>query len=127
MFKTARFKTHNPSRHKLAVLRYALSHYHLTLKRVLEAALADPELQARVTVVGKNGKPRTDKSALSRFLYTLAPKGWPLAPLRDYLIGDASAMLLSHYEKDLKGKNESNPNARWTRRFDRGTSPGSVP
>jgi IS605 OrfB family transposase len=109
MFKTARFKIHNPSRHKQAVLRYALSHYHLTLKHVLEAALVDYELQARVTVVGKNGKPRIDKAALSRFLYALAPKGWPLAPLRDYLIGDASAMLLSHYEKDLKGKNESNP------------------
>jgi IS605 OrfB family transposase len=109
MFKTARFKVHNPSRHKRALLLYALSHYHLTVKRVLEAALADNELKARVTIVGKNGKPRIDKAALSRFLYTVAPRGWPLAPLRDYLIGDVSAMLLSHYEKELKGKNESNP------------------
>ena len=37
MFKTARFKIHNPSRHKAAMLMYALTHYHLTLKRVLEA------------------------------------------------------------------------------------------
>jgi hypothetical protein len=46
---------------------------------------------------------------LSRILRTLAPKGWPLAPLRDYLVGDVSAMLLSHYEKEFKGKNEFNP------------------
>jgi hypothetical protein len=104
MFKTARFKVHNPSRHKRTTILYALQHYHLTLKRVLEIALADNDLKEKVTIVGKNGKPRTDKSALSRFLYTLAPKGWPLAPLRDYLIGDVSAMLLSHYEKELKGR-----------------------
>ncbi len=109
VFKTARFKIHNPSRHKRAVLSYALKHYHLTLKRVLESALSDPGLKAKVTVIGKNGKPRIDKAALSRLLYRLASKGWPLAPLRDYLIGDVMAMLMSHYEKELKGKNESNP------------------
>ena len=109
MFKTARFKVHNPSRHKRAVLRAALSQYHVTLKRVLELALADPELKAKITGLSKKGKPRIDKAALSRLLYSLTPKGWNLAPLRDYLIGDVSAMLLSHFEKQLKGKNESNP------------------
>jgi transposase len=109
LFKTARFKVHNPSRHKAAVLSYALQHYHLTLKRVLEAALADPELKPKITKIGKNGKERTDKAALSRLLYTLAPKNWALAPLRDYMIQDAAAMLLSHFEKAAKGKNESNP------------------
>jgi hypothetical protein len=66
MFKTAHFKIHNPSRHKQALLRYALSHYHLTLKNVLEAALADPELQARVTVVGKNGKAERKRCVFGR-------------------------------------------------------------
>ena len=37
------------------------------------------------------------------------PKNWELAPLRDYLIGDATAMLLSHFKKLEKGKNLSNP------------------
>lgn len=109
MFKTARFKLHNPSRHKQALLSYALQHYHLTLKRILESALADPDLGSKITAIGKNGKPRVDKAALSRLTYKLAPKDWPLAPLRDYLIGDVMAMLMSHFEKLLKGKNESNP------------------
>jgi len=109
MFKTARFKIHNPSRHKRVVLLYALAQYHLTLKRVLEDVATDKDLNDRLTVLSKSGKPRIDKAGLSRFLYARAPKHWPLAPLRDYLIGDLSAMLLSHYEKQLKGKNESNP------------------
>jgi IS605 OrfB family transposase len=110
LFKTARFKIHNPSRHKKAVIAYALQHYHLTLRRLLEQALAGgPALQEEITKIGKNGKPRTDKSALSRLLYRLAPKNWPLAPLRDYLIGDASAAILSYYEKRLKGDTGANP------------------
>ena len=109
MFKTARFKVHNPSRHKRALLYYALRNYHLTLKRTLEAAVGDAGLQARVTVLGKTGKPRIDQAALERYLRRLAPKGWALAPLREYMIGDACAMLLSHFNKELKGENESNP------------------
>jgi IS605 OrfB family transposase len=42
-------------------------------------------------------------------LYTIVPLGWELAPLRDYLIGDASAMLMSHLSKAYKGENDSNP------------------
>jgi putative transposase len=109
MFQTARFKIHNPSRHKTAVLSYALRHYHLTLKRVLEEALRIPELQTMITKENKKGKPTLDKSALGRILYRIAPKAWPLAPLRDYLIGDASAMLLSYYEKALRGDTEVKP------------------
>ena len=109
MFKTARFKLHNPSRHKRALLSYALQHYHLTLKHLLESALADPDLASKITAIGKNGKPRVDKAALGRLIRRLAPKDWLLAPLRDYLIGDVMAMLMSHFEKLLKGKNESNP------------------
>ncbi|MGH9454295.1 MAG: zinc ribbon domain-containing protein, partial [Terriglobia bacterium] len=109
MFKTARFKIHNPSRHKATVLWYALTHYHLTLKRVLEAALGLPDLPERITIPDKKGRPRVNRYAISRLLYTLAPKGWALAPLRDYLIGDAAAMLQSHFSKLEKGKNESNP------------------
>jgi putative transposase len=109
VFKTARFKVHNPSRHKLAMLRYALEQYHLTLKRVLEAALADPDLLSKITKPDKKGKPRVNGFAISRLLYRIAPKNWALAPLRDYLIGDATAMLLSHFKKAEKGKNKSNP------------------
>ena len=110
MFKTARFKIHNPSRHKRAMLKYALTHYHLTLKSVLEKALADPDdLLQKISVLDKKGKPRVNQYAVSHLLYTIAPKGWALAPLRDYLIGDATAMLLSHFRKLQKGKHESNP------------------
>ena len=55
MFKTARFKIHNPSRHKRAILLYALTHYHRTLKRVLESALDVPDLRQKVTVTDKKG------------------------------------------------------------------------
>jgi hypothetical protein len=109
VFKTARFKVHNPSQHKQAMLNYALEHYHLTLKRVLEATLADPDLLTKITMPDKRGKPRVNAYAISRVLYRIAPKNWALAPLRDYLIGDAKAMLLSHFKKAEKGKNKSNP------------------
>lgn len=109
MFKTARFKIHNPSRHKRPLLHYALTHYHLTLKSVLEKALSDPDLLPKISVPDKKGRPRANPYALSRLLYTIAPKGWALAPLRDYLIGDATAMLLSHFRKLQKAKHESNP------------------
>ena len=48
MFKTARLKVHNPSRHKKSMLWYALTHYHLTLKHVLETALADADLPSKI-------------------------------------------------------------------------------
>lgn len=52
---------------------------------------------------------RPEKFKLSRLLYTIAPQDWEFAPLRDYLIRDASAMLMSHLNKAYKGENESNP------------------
>ena len=109
MFKTARFKVHNPSRHKSVMLWYAMTRYHLTLKSVLEKTLALPDLGERISVLDKKGKPRPNKFLLSKLLYTIAPKNWELAPLRDYLIGDASAMIMSHLSKAFKGENESNP------------------
>ncbi len=109
MFKTARFKVHNPSRHKSAMLWYAMTRYHETLKDVLEKALTVSDLLEQISKPDKKGKPRPDKSRLSRLLYTIVPKNWELAPLRDYLIGDASAMLMSHLSKAYKGENESNP------------------
>lgn len=109
VFKTARFKIHNPSRHKQTILWYAMTGYHNTLKRVLEAALAPPDFRERVCTLDKKGKSRPNKFLVSKVLYTIAPKGWALAPLRDYLIGDATAMLMSHLSKDYKGKHESNP------------------
>jgi hypothetical protein len=83
--------------------------YHLTLKHVLETALADADLPNKITTPDRKGKPHVNRSAVSRLLYQIAPKDWELAPLRDYLIGDASAMLLSHFKKAEKGKHKSNP------------------
>jgi len=60
-------------------------------------------------VLDKKGKLRPSKFSLSRVLYTIAPKKWELAPLRDYLINDASAMIMSHLNEIFKGENESNP------------------
>lgn len=109
MFKTARFKLHNPTRHKRAMLNYALTHYHLTLKQVLETVLADPELKAKITTTDPKGRQRVNGYAISHLLYKIVPKGWVLTPLRDYLIGDVTAMLLSHFKKLEKAKHKSNP------------------
>src|ERR1035441_8006314 len=109
MFKTARFKVHNPSRHKSTMLWYAMTRYHNTLKDVLEKTLAIPNLLEQVSELDKKEKLRPNKFKLSKLLYTIAPRNWELAPLRDYLIGDASAMLMSHLNKTYKGANESNP------------------
>jgi hypothetical protein len=109
MFKTARFKVHNPSRHKRTVLLYALTQYHATLKALLERTLAAPDLLELISTPDRKGKLRINGYAVSRHLYTIAPKNWELAPLRDYLINDAIAMLLSHFKKLEKGKNDSNP------------------
>jgi len=109
MFKTARFKIHNPSRHRQAQLQYALTNYHQTLKRALEKVIADPELYERTHEPDRKGKLRPNKYKIAKFLRKIPPKNWALAPLRDYLIGDGTAMLLSHLNKAYKGKNESNP------------------
>ena len=102
MFKTARFKVHNPSRHKSTMLWYAMTRYHNTLKDVLEKTLAIPNLLEQVSELDKKEKLRPNKFKLSKLLYTIAPQNWELAPLRDYLIGDASAMLMSHLNKTYK-------------------------
>jgi IS605 OrfB family transposase len=91
------------------MLWYALTQYHLTLKRVLEAVLERPNLLEEISMPDKKGRNRVNRYALSRLLYQIAPKGWALAPLRDYLIGDAIAALLSHFKKLEKGKHASNP------------------
>jgi len=109
MFKTARFKVHNPSRHKSVMLWYAMTRYHMTLKDVLEKTLALPDLAETVSDPDRKGKLRPNKFKLNKLLYTIAPRGWELSPLRDYLIGDATAMIMSHLSKAYKGENESNP------------------
>ena len=80
MFKTARFKIHNPSRHKQALLLHTFAEYHRMLDRVL-SALANPDAVERFTVTTEKGKQRIDEAALSRELRHLTPKGWRLAPL----------------------------------------------
>ena len=86
-----------------------MTEYHSVLKRTLEAALAHEEFPACVCAEDAKGRPRPNKFLVSRLLYTIAPQGWGLAPLRDYLIGDATAMLMSHLSKEYKGKHDSNP------------------
>ncbi len=56
MFTTSRFKIHNPSRHKRAMLVYAFAHCHLTLKAILEKALATPGLLEQISMTDKKGK-----------------------------------------------------------------------
>jgi len=110
MFKTARFKVHNPSRHKSTMLWYAMTRYHVTLKAVLEETLAIPDLLQQVSEPDKKGKLKPSKFTLAKLVRKTVPKNTGLAStVRDYLIGDASAMLMSHLSKEYKGKNESNP------------------
>jgi IS605 OrfB family transposase len=110
MFKTARFKVHNPSRHKSTMLWYAMTRYHETLKYVLEKTLAIPDLLEQVSELDKKEKLRPNKYTLAKLVRTVVPKNTGLAStVRDYLIGDASAMLMSHLSKAYKGVNESNP------------------
>jgi hypothetical protein len=108
VFQTARFKIHNPSRHKSTVLMGALESYHQFAKRLLEKAVADPDLLAQCSIVNKKGVAVPNGYATDKYLRTIAPKGWNLAPVRDYLIGDLVAMLMSHLAKQYKAKNESN-------------------
>jgi hypothetical protein len=109
VFQTARFKVHNPSKHKQAMLMSALESYHRMAKRLLEKAVADPELMAHCSILNRKGVAVPNGFATSKYLRTLTPKGWNLAPVRDYLIDDISAALMSHLAKTYKGKNESNP------------------
>ncbi len=109
VFKTARFKVHNPSRHKRAMLFRAMAGYHAMLDDVLQRAVAMPTLLLQISEPDKKGKLRPNTNKLSKLVNKLTPTGWELAPLRDYLVGDATAMLLSHLNKEYKGKHESNP------------------
>jgi len=110
MFKTARFKVHNPSRHKSTVLWCAMTRYHKILEGVLERTLAIPDLLERVSDVDKKGRLRPNRFSLAKCVRREVPKDTGLAStVRDYLIGDASAMLMSHLSKVYKGENESNP------------------
>lgn len=47
----------------MAMLLYALTHYHSTLKLVLEKALATPDLLQKITTLDKKGKPRANWGA----------------------------------------------------------------
>ncbi len=109
VFQTARFKVHNPSKHKQAMLMAALKGYHRMAKQLLEKAVADTELMAHCSILNKKGVAVPNGFATAKYIRTLTPKGWNLAPLRDYLISDLSDALMSHLAKEHKGKNESNP------------------
>lgn len=109
VFKTARFRVHNPSRHKRAMLYQAMVGYHAMLDEVLQSVLAQPTLLLKIGDEDKKGRLKPNTNKLQKLVNEATPTGWGLAPLRDYLVGDATAMLLSHLNKQYKGKNESNP------------------
>jgi IS605 OrfB family transposase len=109
MFKTARFKVHNPSRHKSTMLWYAMTRYHVTLKDVIEKTLAIPDLKDQISDLDKKNKQRPNVNKLRKILRGFIPYQWELAPLRPYIDVDAAAMLMSHFNKAYKGANESNP------------------
>jgi len=67
---------------------------------VLEKTLALPDLLEQVSELDKKEKLRPNKFKLSKLLYTIAPHDWELAPLRDYLIGDAHESL----EQGVQGR-----------------------
>jgi IS605 OrfB family transposase len=108
-FQTARFKVHNPSRHKRTMLLAALEAYHLMAKKTLETALQDQGLVDKCSLVNRKDVVEPNGFATAKYIRTLMPKGWNYAPLRDYLISDLAAALMSHLAKQHKGKNESNP------------------
>jgi len=109
VFQTARFKVHNPSRHKQAMLMSALESYHQMAKRLLEKAVANPDLTAHCSILNKKGVAVPNGFAAERYIRTITPKGWNLAPVRDYLVSDVADALMSHLAKKHKGKNESKP------------------
>jgi transposase len=103
VFKAASFKIHNPSQHKRAALRSAFKQYHSTLKTAIGAAVADTSLLTRICVADKRGKLRPNSFLLEKEIRKTIPKGLGISPLRDYIIGDATAMMMSYIAKKEKG------------------------
>lgn len=108
-FQTARFEVHNPSRHKRTMLLTALSDYHRVGKSVLEKATADPCLMQKcLGSQNSKGVARPNGFVAAKFVRGLTPLRWNMAPLRDYLIGDITAAIMSYLAKNHKGKNKAN-------------------
>ncbi|MHB1937379.1 MAG: RNA-guided endonuclease InsQ/TnpB family protein [Acidobacteriaceae bacterium] len=110
-FQTARFEIHNPSRHKQAMLLSAMRSYHQMVKETLERALADPAALQQNCLGRPNAKGQASPNGFStsKYVRTLTRKGWNLAPLREYVISDVTAALMSYLQKNHKGKNKANP------------------
>jgi hypothetical protein len=69
MFKTASFRLHDPSQHKQAMIRYAMTTYHRTLSALLQVCLNDEGLFDRCKTTLKSGaERRSPASALRRKL-----------------------------------------------------------
>jgi len=77
VFQTARFKVHNPSRHKQTMLLNALQGYHRTAKRVLEKALADPALEDHCSLPNRNGSMHFTQGGIWRAVGGFSPQQWP--------------------------------------------------
>jgi IS605 OrfB family transposase len=107
--QTARFEIHNPSRHKQAVLLAALRDYHRVARTVLAQATAHPELLSKC--LGREnakGIAAPNRYVTAKLVRELTPLRWNMAPLRDYLIGDVAAAIMSYLAKNHKGKNKAN-------------------
>ena len=92
------------------MLRYAMAQYHTTLSNVLKTALNDSELVSKTFILDAKAKNTISDNLLGQYLYRITPRGLPLSSgMRDYLIRDARAMLLSYLKKREKGDTEVQP------------------
>jgi len=80
-FQTARFEIYNPSRHKQAMLLFALRGYHRMAKHILECSLERPDLDERcLGRVDARGHAKPNGFATSKYVRELTPRGWNQAP-----------------------------------------------
>lgn len=109
MFKTASFRLHEPSNHKVAMLKYAMTQYHTTLASLISKCLADPTFEERTSTTLKSGRVKADTFKIEKEGRKLAPKAWSCAPLKDYVLNDLSACLSSYFELKRDETRQTNP------------------
>jgi hypothetical protein len=90
MFETARYQVPNPGRHRRTTPRYGLIGYAITLKQVLEAVLARPNLLKTIDPSGAEGRNCVNRHAASRLLCRIAPRRWGFVPPGVYPIWEAA-------------------------------------
>jgi transposase len=94
------------------MLMAALTGYHNMARDVVAKAGAEPDLLQKCGSEDAKGVLRPNRFRAAKYVRGLVPgarSGWAYGPLRDYLIRDMEAALMSHLAKEFKGKNASNP------------------